>query len=55
MEKDKKIINSGVNFCQENKVKHIGHDKLVATIGNQKWHGGIPSFTINPNRINHDI
>lgn len=38
----------GMSFCQVERTKHIGHERLDITLGNQKWHGGIPSFSKIP-------
>lgn len=46
--REKRRMKRGTIFCQVDRTKHIGHEMLDITEGNQKWHGGRPNFTRRP-------
>lgn len=46
------IINKGPIFCQTNKIKISLDCKVETKVGNQKWNGASPSFTIKATKSN---
>lgn len=49
----KNILRRGNNFCQVDRIRHIGHERPAITFGNQKWAGATPALVIRPNKTNH--
>lgn len=45
----------GTSFCHVVRIRHIGHEIIDITEGNQKWHGGIPNLVIKPINSNKFI